>query len=147
MTLMNNKPFNPEAKTSRQLSGRIGEDAVALRYAAEGYTVLARNLHIGHKELDLILRNQTHIVFVEVKTRHAAYGARSRYGRPATSVDKAKRARTVEAAEAYLREHRNDFATPLQPRIDVAEVYLGRRADGGDEVTHIEIFRNAFGAK
>ena len=134
---------NPlDTKTYRQRIGRLGEDAVASRYAENGFEVVARNLHISHSEIDLILQNETHLVFVEVKTRHAVPGTRSRYGRPADAVNKAKRARTVEAAKAYLRAH----PTNKCPRIDVAEVYLSRRADGSDAVTDVVIFRNAFGA-
>ncbi len=144
---MSNATFSPERKTARQLAGRFGEDAVARQYEAEGYTVVARNVHMSHNELDLILRNATHIVFVEVKTRHAVSGVRSRYGRPADAVNAAKRTRTVAAAQDYLRQHRDDFIPPLQPRIDVAEVYLMRHADGTDEVREIKIFRNAFGAR
>ena len=129
--------------TDKQRLGRLGEDAVVRRYADMGFAVEARNLHLSHNEIDLILKSDTHLVFVEVKTRHAVPGARSRYGRPADAVNKAKRTRTVEAAKAYLREH----PTPLQPRIDVAEVYVSRRADGTDEVTEVLIFRNAFGAR
>lgn len=129
--------------TDKQRLGRLGEDAVVRRYADMGFAVEARNLHLSHNEIDLILKSDTHLVFVEVKTRHAVPGARSRYGRPADAVNKAKRIRTVEAAKAYLREH----PTPLQPRIDVAEVYVSRRADGTDEVTEVLIFRNAFGAR
>jgi putative endonuclease len=129
--------------TEKQRLGRIGEDAVALRYTRVGYTVEARNQHQSHNEIDLILKSDSHLVFVEVKTRHAVAGVRTRYGRPADAVTPAKRARIVEAARAYLREHPTD----LQPRIDVAEVYVTRRADGTDEVTQILIFPNAFGAR
>lgn len=129
--------------TARQRLGRLGEDAVVRRYAELGFTVEARNLHVSHNEIDLVLKNDTHLIFVEVKTRHAVPGVRSRFGRPADAVNKAKRTRTVEAAKTYLREH----PTHLQPRIDVAEVYVSRREDGTDEVTEVLIFRNAFGAR
>jgi putative endonuclease len=120
----------------------MGEDAAISKYAEMGYTLVARNLHMSHNELDLILQNETSLVFVEVKARHAVQGVRSGYGRPAAAVNKAKKARTVEAAKAYLRAHPTDKC----PRIDVAEVYLSRRADGSDTVTDVVIFRNAFGA-
>ncbi len=144
---MTDAPFSPEKKTARQISGRLGEDAVARRYTDSGYTVIGRNVRLSRNEIDLILQNETHIVFVEVKTRHAAPGVHSRYGRPADAVDKGKRTRTVAAAEAYLRQHRDGFEHPLQPRIDVAEVYLTRNADGTNAVAEIKIFRNAFGAR
>lgn len=129
--------------TDRQRLGRLGEDAVMSRYAHAGFSMVGRNVRQFPNEIDLILQNDTHLVFVEVKTRHAVPGVRSRYGRPADAVNKAKRARVVEAAQAYLREH----PTRLQPRIDVAEVYVTRRIDGTDEITKVLIFPNAFGAR
>ena len=129
--------------TDRQRLGRLGEDAVTLRYAHAGYTLVGRNVRQFPNEIDLILQNETHLVFVEVKTRHAVPGVRSRYGRPADAVNQAKRAHVVEAAKAYLREH----PTNLQPRIDVAEVYVTKRTDGTDVITKVLIFPNAFGAR
>ncbi len=133
-------------KSQRQLIGRLGEDAVARAYTDAGYTIVARNVHEAHNELDLIAADNTHLVFIEVKTRHAVPGARSRFGRPASAIDPAKRARTVAAAEAYLRAHRAEFPGRY-PRIDVAEVYVTRRPDGTHEIASIQIFRNAFGAR
>ena len=130
-------------KTSRQRVGRIGEDAVAMRYAEKGFTVVARNLRVSHNEIDLILQNETHLVFVEVKTRHASPGSRTRFGRPAAAIDKDKRARMRKAAEDYLREH----PTSLQPRIDVAEVYMNRLPDGTEAVTEIKIFPAAYAGR
>ena len=147
MSIFRKKAFSPENKTDKQITGHVGEVAVEKRYKADGYTVLARNLHMGRNELDLILRNRTHIVFVEVKTRHAKAGLQSRYGRPADAVNRDKRARTVAAAQAYLRAHAKDFDPPLQPRIDIAEVYMTRRDDGRDEISDVKIFEGAFGAR
>ena len=130
-------------KTSRQRVGRIGEDAVATRYAEMGFTVVARNLRVSHNEIDLILQNETHLVFVEVKTRHASPESRTRFGRPAAAIDKDKRARMRKAAEDYLREH----PTSLQPRIDVAEVYVKRLPDGTEAVAEIKIFPAAYAGR
>ncbi len=141
------KAFSRKGKTDKQITGHIGEEAVVKRYRSVGYTVLARNLRIYRNELDIILRNKTHIVFVEVKTRHMSTDVRSSYGRPADAVDRDKRARTIAAAKAYLRRHQRDFCPPLQPRMDIAEVYMTRRDDGAEEITDIKIFPNAFGAR
>ena len=129
--------------TESQRLGRMGEDAVMSRYARAGFRMVGRNVRKFPNEIDLILESDTHLVFVEVKTRHATPGVPSRYGRPADAVNQAKRSRVVEAAKAYLREH----PTQLQPRIDVAEVYVTRRADGTDEITKVYIFPNAFSAR
>lgn len=134
-------------RTANQLTGRIGEDAATQYYEERGFTVVARNVHMSHKEIDLIVSNDEYLVFVEVKTRQAAYGGRSRYGRPADAVDTAKREHTVAAVQLYLREH----PTTLQPRIDVVEVYLNRRVDCDGQaafcVERVVQFRNAFGAR
>ena len=45
-----------------------------------------------------------------------------------------------KAAEDYLRAH----PTTRQPRIDVSEVCITRRADGTDEVTEVNLFPNAY---
>lgn len=132
-----------ETKTHLQRIGRIGEDAVAKRYAEMGFSVVARNLHLSHNEIDLILQNETHLVFVEVKTRHTAPSTPSRFGRPAAAINKEKRARMRKAAEDYLREH----PTHLQPRIDVAEVYMTKLPDGTDTVTEIKLYPAAYAGR
>lgn len=130
-------------RTYNQIIGRLGEDETVRRYAEQGFSVVARNLHISRNEIDLILEDQTHLVFVEVKTRHALPHAPSRYGRPAAAIDKEKRARMRKAAQDYLRKN----PTQKQPRIDVSEVYLRRRADGGDEVLDVRIFPAAYAGR
>jgi putative endonuclease len=129
--------------TDKQIYGKLGEDAAAAYYVSLGYTVVARNLHVGRNELDLIVENETHLVFVEVKSRHQAYGTESRFGRPASAVTRDKRMRIVSAAKGHLREHR----IYKQPRIDIVEVYLRRNDDGSHAVERILPFHNAFGAK
>jgi len=129
--------------TDKQIYGKLGEDAAADYYISQGYTVVARNLRVARNELDLIAENETHLVFVEVKSRHQAYGEESRFGRPASAVTRDKRMRTVNAAKGYLREHPTNKWT----RIDVVEVYLHRNADGSHAVERVVPFHNAFGAK
>lgn len=134
--------MTPDGQDSRMARGRLGEDAAAALYERAGYTVTARNHRESHNEIDLIAENRHSIVFIEVKTRTQKPGAISRYGRPARAVDAGKRQRTVLAAEAYLRAHPTD----KQPRIDVVEVYLEKRADGSIAVLEVVPYRNAFGA-
>ena len=131
------------SQTQRQFIGRIGEDAVASRYAEMGFSVVARNLHLSHNEIDLTLQNETHLVFVEVKTRHTDPNTPSRFGRPAAAINKEKRARMRKAAEDYLREN----PTHLQPRIDVAEVYMTKLPDGTDTVTEIKLYPAAYAGR
>ena len=126
---------------SRQSVGQIGENAAAEFFENQGFSVVARNIHLSHLEIDLIVENEDFFVFVEVKTRSCIYPGSSSFGRPATAVDKKKRLNIATAASEYLRRN----PTNKQPRIDVIEVYLSRGdSPSGLKLDHI---RNAFGAR
>lgn len=128
------------SQTEQQLHGKIGEDAAAAYYEKDGFRVVERNYRVSHKEIDLIVENDEFLVFVEVKARVQAYGARSRYGRPADAVNRKKRQLTVLAANAYLREHE----THKQPRIDIVEVYLTKDPQTGEvRAERVMRYRNA----
>ncbi|MDP9485252.1 MAG: YraN family protein, partial [Actinomycetota bacterium] len=54
---------------SRRSSGEWGE-RLALRYLVErGYELIERNYRTRHGEIDLVMRQGTTLVFVEVKLR------------------------------------------------------------------------------
>ncbi len=101
--------------------GRLGETLAAEYLKGKGYDIIARNVRIGHLELDLICENETHLLFVEVKTGTDVKNPK--YGRPAAAVNAKKKQNLISAAEAYLRMH----PTEKQPRIDVIELYLNRK--------------------
>lgn len=94
--------------------GKRGEDIACTRLEELGMRITARNLHIGHDEIDIIAADGDTIVFVEVKTRTEP----SSYGRPSRAVDFKKRGRLIRAAQEYLRQL--PAKKPL--RIDVIEV-------------------------
>jgi putative endonuclease len=102
-----------------QTLGRAGEEFAAQYLSALGYRILHRNFRSGHLETDIICENETHILFVEVKSR-TDVGKPSRYGRPGSAVDYKKRQNLTLCAEEYLRKHQ----PKKKPRIDVIEVYL-----------------------
>lgn len=90
------------------------------------YTLVAANYRCRFGEIDLIVRNRTNLVFVEVKLRKSAdFAAAVEY------VDRRKQKRIKTAAELWLSEN----PTTLQPRFDVVEVY----APQGLETRHPEM--------
>ncbi|MBQ4353678.1 MAG: YraN family protein [Clostridia bacterium] len=123
---------------STRALGHIGEEAAALYLTGHGYTVLARNLYIGHAEIDLLAENDSCFVFVEVKTRRQAADTKTAYGTPASAVDAKKQAVLLSAADRYLAEHPTDKI----PRIDVVEVYVSPTEDTFT-VTEVRHFENA----
>ncbi len=132
-------------KTQKQITGRIGEDLAADLLIKDGYTIVARNVHMGRNEIDIIAEDKDFLVFVEVKTRSCLYPESGDYGIPATAVDSAKRTNTVKAARDYLYSHH----TEKQPRIDVIEVYLhaGGEASLSPKLIKLNHIRNAFDAR
>ncbi|MBE3039593.1 MAG: YraN family protein [Anaerolineales bacterium] len=84
----------------RQVFGRWGEDAAAEYLTANGYTVLARNVHSAHGEIDIVASKDGLLVFVEVKTRSS-----HTFAYPEDSVTRRKQAYMLSAAEEYLQAH------------------------------------------
>jgi putative endonuclease len=80
--------------------GRRGEALAAEMLQARGWTVLARNFRLGHKEVDLVVRSGSLVAFVEVKTR-TGLG----YGHPLEAITAAKRAELALVASAWIARH------------------------------------------
>lgn len=100
---------------SPQETGRVGEDAAADFLRERGCEILARNWRAGRAgEIDLIVRDDTVVVFVEVKTRNGRLVA----AEEAVTDEKLARIQTV--ALAWLS--RNGFPGPI--RFDIVGVYL-----------------------
>jgi putative endonuclease len=93
--------------------GRAAEALVASYLELIGCEIVARNIRLDEVEVDLVVREGTTQVLVEVK-----YRTRSDYGGAAQAVDGRKRARLVRAARALQRRG----AEPV--RVDVVAVEL-----------------------
>lgn len=78
--------------------GTLGEDIAVDYLRQKGYVLLDRNWRSGHKEIDIVARQDDTLVFVEVKAR-----ANVMYGNPEDAVTKRKMHLLVLAADAYLR--------------------------------------------
>ena len=88
-------PAKPQDTTT--LRGREAEALAARFLEARGFSVLERNFRIRGGEIDLICRDGTTLVFVEVRLR-----SRADFGGAAASIGGAKRRRLVLAARHYL---------------------------------------------
>lgn len=93
--------------------GKTGEDIVADYLRKQGFIVLRQNFKGRFGEIDVIAESETHIIFVEVKTRT---GIKFATGREA--VDRSKQNRIKATAADFLSK----FPMELQPRFDVAEI-------------------------
>ena len=96
--------------------GRLGERAARRHLKRQGMKFLTANFRSERGEIDLILRDQDCLVFVEVKTRSS-----EDWVRPAAAVDADRRRRLTRTALDYLRLLKNP---PVKVRFDIVEVLL-----------------------
>jgi putative endonuclease len=114
-------------RLNRQTSGAWGED-LALRYLLRrGYKLVERNYRKRRGEIDLIVRNEEILVFVEVKLRRS-----TGFGDPLEAVTARKQATIRSLAEQYLADNQPDFDIL---RFDVVGILANQR---GTRIEHIE---------
>jgi putative endonuclease len=82
----------------QQEHGKWGEDLAVDFLQKQGYVVLERNWRYKRAEVDVICRDGSILVFVEVKMR--AYDA---FGKPEEKVVARKQRLMIDAAMAYMR--------------------------------------------
>lgn len=113
-----------------RLIGSYGEVYTARFLRCNGYDIIQANYRCRMGEIDIIASDGKYICFVEVKTRdeNAVYSAKE-------AVDTAKQRKIVATASFYLSNNK----TKLQPRFDVAEVYM---KDG--EAVDFKYIKNAY---
>jgi len=106
----------PSARSTHQQRGDLYEALAQEHLERAGCVVLARQLRCPAGELDLVVRDGTLLVFVEVRQR-----ASSRYGGAAASVTPAKQRRVLRAARWFLAELVRQHFGGVTPycRIDV----------------------------
>lgn len=83
---------------------KTGDDAerIAERYLTQhGLTLVTRNYHCRHGEIDLIMRHAETLVFVEVKLRKTTTG-RADFGGAIASITASKQAKLIATAQHYL---------------------------------------------
>jgi putative endonuclease len=118
-------PVPHATRTMAQLAGDAAETMVARTLVDAGWVILARNVHVGHRELDLVATDPgppAALVIIEVRWRR-----RRDFGLPEETVDHRKRARIRQAAFGLLE--RMDLPH-LPLRFDLIVVEPGR---GGGE--------------
>lgn len=108
--------------------GRLGEE-IAFKYiVSNGGDVIEKNYRTKMGEIDLIVRTNNELVFVEVKSR-----SNINYGYPSESVNYKKKRKIINVAKYYILENSLDN---LSIRFDVIEVYFNEK-----KINHI---KNAF---
>jgi putative endonuclease len=116
------------ARTPAQQAGDAAEALVASRLAEAGWTVVARNVHVGRHEIDLVAIDPgppPALVIVEVRWRRGR-----QFGLPEETVDHRKRVRVRAAAYGLLDRGSLPDGSPvprLPLRFDLIVVEPGDR--------------------
>lgn len=118
----------PDTETVAQhnIIGTSGEEIAVHFLKQHGYVIVSRNFKTKIGEIDIVAKEKSQYVFVEVKTRstHA-------FGTPAEAITPKKLHSLIQAGEFYL------LANNLQQnyRIDAIEVMI---SIGKPHITHIK---------
>lgn len=104
-------------KQENRVKGDIGENKAVKYLTDKGYEILETNYKNKLGEIDIIAKDDTRIVFVEVKAR-----ATTKYGYPREAVNEYKQRKIRMVAESYLKSKRllNSYI-----RFDVIEILAG----------------------
>lgn len=106
--------------------GKKGEEIAAFFLVKNGYKILHRNWHFGHKELDIVATFNELLVVVEVKTRWTNY-----WEEPKESVRRKKQKFIIDATEEYVQKYNIN----LDVQFDIISIVL---LDGKYEIEHIQ---------
>ncbi len=103
------------AKSGSRSIGQNAED-IALRFLQKkGMQLVERNYRCKLGEIDLIMQQDSELVFVEVR-----YRKRTNFGSGAESVDFRKQQKILRSAEHFLQNHARYRSNPC--RIDVISI-------------------------
>ncbi|MBO5426746.1 MAG: YraN family protein [Lachnospiraceae bacterium] len=113
---------------NNRVTGQDKENIAVNYLKNKGYFIIQTNFRVRQGEIDIVARDGSTIVFVEVK-----YRSTSRSGNPLEAVNKTKQRKISKAALFYLNKNKiSPDNTPI--RFDVIGIL-------GEQITHIE---NAF---
>ena len=113
--------------------GKWGETQALDFLLSKDYRAVSQGYRTRFGEIDLIVKNNEFIIFVEVKVRK-----NSDFAMPREYVGHTKQSKIIATAQMWLAKHE----TALQPRFDVIEVFApdGIKTDF-PRIIHLE---NAF---
>jgi putative endonuclease len=113
-------------KINQNNPGLLAENIAARYLIEQGLTMLAKNYHCRFGEIDLIMQDQSTLVFIEVRLR-SSLG----FGNAGSSITKQKQLKLTRTALHYLQAHGDAacrFDAILMDKADVANLVWLRNA-------------------
>lgn len=124
-------------QTTRE-QGQYTENLACEFLLNHGLKLIERNYHSRMGEIDLIMQDDTHLVFVEVR-----YRRNNHYGSGAETITNGKQSKLLKTASAYLQQHAKLAKYPA--RFDVVSM-TGVINTTNNTGVNINWIKNAFGA-
>lgn len=125
--MLSNKPLS---------LGQYAESVARQHLEKQGLIFIAKNYRCRQGEIDLIMKDQQILVFVEVR-----YRSTDHYGSSAESVTRHKQQKLIISAEHFL--HSREDLKRSNCRFDVVALY---EAPTNTATLHINWIKNAFEA-
>jgi putative endonuclease len=122
---------------ARRRTGEIAEDLVARRLAAVGWEIVERNARTRYGELDIVARDGSTLVFIEVKGSRA--GTNFGPEKPILAIDARKQRRVRRLATAWMSERREQ-----PPYAEIRFDAVGVTLDRHDRAIEIDYVKGAF---
>lgn len=108
--------------------GKDGEELAAAFLNRLGYKILQRNFHSRFGEIDIIAKDKSQVIFVEVKSRKT-FG----FGQPIEAINLKKLNGLIKTGQYYLLINNIGNA---DYRFDAIEVFLNN--SGLDKINHVK---------
>jgi putative endonuclease len=99
-------------KTAAQICGFTAEQSAEAFLCTQGFSPITRNYQCKMGEIDLIMRDQDYLVFIEVRYRDQAS-----HGSGAETITHSKKSKLIRTATHYLIE--NNLWDKVPCRFDV----------------------------
>ena len=119
--------------------GQLAEQ-LALNYLQQqGLSRLQENFSCKHGEIDLIMRDNEFIVFIEVR-----YRKKTQFGHPLETINRAKQKKIIKTIEYFLLL--NPKFNQLACRIDALAIHSQTEAQSQTDKDQIDWVKNAISA-
>lgn len=123
--------FKTKPRSPSQQKGLYFEKLALTYLKKQGLVLLEQNYHCRFGEIDLVMRDNAAVVFIEVRFRE-----KSEFGFAFDTVDKRKQQKLIKTAQLYLLQH--ELYEQVSSRFDVISATIQQNKP------KLQWIRNAF---
>ena len=99
------QPHQPSTITK----GKIAQNIAERFLHQQGYITITQNYHCQYGEIDLIMKNASTLVIVEVRSKSSSY-----FGHPLATINYQKQHKIIKTTQYYLLHHPKQTQFPIR---------------------------------